>query len=121
MKGISIVLNVILLVILVFFLLCSHGSRISHSFSNLEEETSATFLNFNLGLNLWSRRITIFVILQLIYHSVLCLEGVLNPNMSWRPEELYDSSVKITKDKETIFNGCLILNLAKPENRFLSW
>ena len=41
MKGISIVLNVILLVILVFFLLCSNGSRISHSFSNLEEETYA--------------------------------------------------------------------------------
>ena len=44
---------------------------------------------------------------QLNHHGVLWLEGVLNPNMSWRPEELYDSSVKITKDKETIFNGCL--------------
>jgi len=41
MKGISIVLNVILSVILVVFILCSNGSRISHSFSNIEEETYA--------------------------------------------------------------------------------
>ncbi|GLC80080.1 hypothetical protein [Lacrimispora brassicae] len=44
---------------------------------------------------------------KLNHHGVLRLEGLLNPSISWQPGELYDSSVKITKDKETIFNGCL--------------
>lgn len=44
---------------------------------------------------------------KLNHHGVLRLEGLLDLSVSWKPETLYDSSVKITKDKETIFNGCL--------------
>lgn len=44
---------------------------------------------------------------KLNHHGVLTLEGMLGPDAAWQPEALYDSAVKITKDKTTIFNGCL--------------